>query len=70
MEKAEALSDEIQNMKNYIYELEKSIVEKIIELKHTCPHEKKRRQYDDDYYKPHWYYKCITCDKEFHIKYK
>jgi len=70
MEKAEALSTEIQNMKNHIYELEKSIIQKTIELEITCPHTKKQKEYDDDYHKPNWYYKCLTCDKEFVIKYK
>ena len=70
MEKAEALSVEIQNMKNQLYELEKSIVEKTIELECTCPHKKKHKEYDDDFQNPYCYYKCLTCDKEFRIKYK
>ena len=67
MEQAEALSTEIQNMKNHIYEVEKSIIKKTLELERTCPHKKKHKEYDDDFDKPHWYYKCLTCDKEFNV---
>lgn len=69
MEHAEALSIEIQNMKTQIWELERNIINKTIELENTCLHTKKNKEYDDDFHKPHWYYKCITCDKEFHDKY-
>jgi hypothetical protein len=69
MEKAEALSNEIQSMKNQIYELEKGIIKKTTELESDCPHKKKCREYDDDYHNPHWYDKCLTCGGEFKIKY-
>jgi hypothetical protein len=70
MEKAEALSTEIQNMKTHINELKKIIVQKTIELESTCPHEKTSKEYDDDFHTPHFYNKCLTCGEEFSIKYK
>jgi hypothetical protein len=67
MEKAEVLSNEIKNMKNHICELEESIKEKNLELAMICIHEKLCQKYDDDYHRPHFYNKCLTCGEEFQI---
>lgn len=64
MEKAEALKNEIQSMKNQIYNLTQSIAKKTIELHNTCPHTNVREELDDDFHKPHRYYICLTCRQQ------
>jgi hypothetical protein len=68
MENAEALSNEIKYMKNKIYELEKRIKIKTVELENACPHIRLCKIYDDDYHTPHFYNKCLTCGEELQIK--
>jgi transcription initiation factor IIE alpha subunit len=64
MEKAEALSTEIQTMKHQVYILKQLISKKTIELHNTCPHTNVREEFDDDFHKPHRYYVCLTCNKQ------
>ena len=67
-EKAETLANEISKMKNKIYMLEKSIIQKKKELICICPHKKIHEEWDDDFYKPRRYMLCLICGEEINTK--
>lgn len=60
-EEVTLLTSEIDIIKSQIAYLEKLLQQKTLLLKSICTHVKCITEYDDDFYKPHYYKRCCTC---------